>query len=106
MLILITETEVQRESWRHAPVVLDEVIDIRGLHCQTEHAESLVKSTAVALTRLSSCGWQRSRRWVGRKHGARTPAGQSSVGGRQRSNRAIRLEVYIVSDEVGQCSCT
>ena len=48
-LILITQSEIQGESRADAPVVLDEVVEIGGLHIKTENTKSLVEVAGVAL---------------------------------------------------------
>src|ERR1051326_224835 len=49
-LVFVTQTEVQRESRRHAPVVLKEVVEIGGLHVQTQNTEALVEVARITLT--------------------------------------------------------
>src|SRR6185369_606907 len=48
-LVFVTQSEVQGKPRRHAPIVLNEVIQIRGLHIQAQHAETLVEVAGVAL---------------------------------------------------------
>ena len=52
----VTQTEVQRQARRNTPVVLNEKVEIRGLHRQTEGPDALGENASVALARPDSCG--------------------------------------------------
>ena len=78
LLVLVAQAEVQGQARGHAPVVLDEEIEVGRLHRQAEHAQALVEVAAVALA-------NRARAAVAR-----------SVGGQ----RTGRDEVGVVNDEV------
>src|SRR5207237_305536 len=72
------QAEVQGQARGHAPVVLDEEIDVGRLHRQAEHAQALIEVAAVAPA-------DRAR---------------AAVAGRIGGQRAGRDEVGVINDEV------
>src|SRR6185437_15446318 len=91
-LVLVTQTEIQSKSRRHAPVVLDEVVQVGGLHVQAEHTKALVEVSGVALARAPSRANAETKIVVGSSRVAEV--------WRESTNRAVRGPVSVVDDEV------